>query len=410
MTDRLPRDPMFDGAPAFLAQGYNYISNRCRRLGTDVFETRLAGVPFVCARGADAARTFYGLDPTRAGALPPTMFTLLQDKGSVASLDGEAHGRRKELFLATVGRDALDRLLTETDAEWHAAIERWRRADHVVLLDEAEALLCRAACRWAGVPVGEPEAQARTAEFSAMIDGAGSVGLRNLKGQLLRRRTERWLADQVEAVRAGHLEAPPGTALERFSHWTGADGSPLPSRVAAVELCNVIRPTVAVARYVAFEAMALHRYPDTPTDDPRPFVQEVRRFAPFFPAVAGRVGEGAEWDGVPLPAGRRVLLDLYGTNRDPATWEDPDEFRPERFSNWEGDPFTLIPQGGGDHATGHRCPGEWATIALMEQAVGKLAGELRYDVPPQDLTVSRSRVPTQPESRFVIRNVRPRAA
>ena len=53
------------------------------------------------------------------------------------------------------------------------------------------------------------------------------------------------------------------------------------------------------------------------------------------------------WRDQVIPAGRLVALDIWGTNRDPVAWDDPDAFRPSRFDGWQGDPFTLIPQGAG---------------------------------------------------------------
>ena len=102
-----------------------------------------------------------------------------------------------------------------------------------------------------------------------------------------------------------------------------------------------------------------------------------------------------------------MLLDLFGTDHDARTWDEPEAFRPERFRDWDESPFGFIPQGGGDHATNHRCAGEWVTIALMEQAVGVLARRIRYDVPPQDLTIDERRLPALPKSRVLIENVRP---
>jgi fatty-acid peroxygenase len=85
---------------------------------------------------------------------------------------------------------------------------------------------------------------------------------------------------------------------------------------------------------------------------------------------------------------------------------DPEAFRPERFEEWDGDAFDFIPQGGGDHFTGHRCPGEAPTIELMKVAVRFLEQSMVYEVPPQDLSVSLTRIPAQPKSRFIIRSVR----
>ncbi|HZY64935.1 MAG TPA: cytochrome P450 [Rubrobacteraceae bacterium] len=101
-----------------------------------------------------------------------------------------------------------------------------------------------------------------------------------------------------------------------------------------------------------------------------------------------------------------MLLDLYGTNRDARIWEEPHAFRPERFRDWDGSAFNFIPQGGGDHNNGHRCPGEWITIKLTERPARLLATAVRYDVPEQDLGIDLSRMPAIPRSRFVISNVR----
>ena len=136
------------------------------------------------------------------------------------------------------------------------------------------------------------------------------------------------------------------------------------------------------------------------------FVQEVRRFYPFFLAVGGRVQRAFDWRGHHFAKGAWVLLDIYGTNHDPRIWEEPQTFRPDRFRQWNGSPFNLVPQGGGDFDHGHRCAGEWITIALMKTAVRLLTTGMRYDVPEQDLRIDLSRMPAQPESRFMIRNVR----
>jgi fatty-acid peroxygenase len=174
----------------------------------------------------------------------------------------------------------------------------------------------------------------------------------------------------------------------------------------------VLRPTVAVAYYITFTALALQSHLEAKralldgTCEPLWFVQEVRRSYPFFPFAAARTREEFEWHGYRFPAGRRTFLDLYGSNHDERTWRDPDRFQPERFHDWDGDPFALIPQGGGDTATGHRCPGETVTIELMRAALEVLTQELAYEVPPQDLRLHRSRVPTLPNSRFIMGDVR----
>lgn len=50
--------------------------------------------------------------------------------------------------------------------------------------------------------------------------------------------------------------------LYAIAHHHDLQGNLLNQQIAAVDLLNVIRPTVAVARYVAFSALALQEHPD----------------------------------------------------------------------------------------------------------------------------------------------------
>ncbi|MFC5068048.1 cytochrome P450 [Flaviflagellibacter deserti] len=131
------------------------------------------------------------------------------------------------------------------------------------------------------------------------------------------------------------------------------------------------------------------------------FVQEVRRFYPFFPVIGGRARVESDWRGDKVAEGDWVLLDLYGTNHDARLWQEPDRFKPDRFENWPGDAFSFVAQGAGYVEKSHRCPGEAATIAVMKRAVRVLT-KLDYTVPDQDLSVPLGQVPTKPVSGFVI--------
>ena len=204
-----------------------------------------------------------------------------------------------------------------------------------------------------------------------------------------------------------------GPALERIASHRDRDGQLLDARIAGVELLTLLRTTTAVSWFVADAALALHDHPEWrkrlqagDEADRWLFVQEVRRYFPLFPFLMAEVRTDFEWQGDRFPAGRSVLVDVFGTNHDPRLWKDPETFRPERFREWDGGSFNFIPHGGGDPAQGHRCPGEGITIALMETALDMLTTKIDYDVPRQHLQIRWAPIPTMPASRFVISNVR----
>jgi fatty-acid peroxygenase len=398
IVSSLSRDDAFDSTFRLLADPYRFVAKTCARHGTDVIETRLMLRRAVCAVGADAARMFYEPDRfTRRGALPITALLLLQDRGSAATLNGDAHRHRKRMFMSLMSSQGVSALGDAFSDAWRAQLARWSSVREVVLVRDVPEVLCRAVCAWAGVPLAESEVEERTREFVSMYEGAGAVGPRNWRGQFLRMRNERWARALIERVRRGELKPPTASALRVIADHRELDGAHLTTAHAAVELINILRPTVAVERFITFAALALHEHPDSRAkleSGGEPgyldwFVQEVRRFYPFFPLVGGRALKPFEWRGQHFKKGTWVLLDLYGTDHDSRLWDAPNEFQPERFRGRDASPFSLIPQGGGDHYANHRCAGEWVTIELMKRAVVLLTGAMRYDVPAQDLRTLR---------------------
>lgn len=405
-----PHDRGFDSSLEFLSQGYDFISQRCARYQSDVFQTRLALQPVICTLGEEAAAMFYHRDRfTRRGAVPPTVVRLLQDLGSVQTLDGRVHRHRKQMFMSLMESESIQNLADLMAHYWRDRLPKWQQKNEITLHLEAREILCQAGCHWAGIPLTEQETQQRTREFAAMIHGSGSFGLGSLQGLLLRQRTERWARQIITAVRDDNVTVPEGSAVQIIANHRDLNGKLLDTKVAAVELINLLRPMVAIARWITFAALALHNYPQWQSklpanegNDLEYFVHEVRRYYPFFPAVAGRVCQEFDWRGEHFREGTIVLLDLYGTNRDARIWGQPDTFQPERFQNWNGSAFNFIPQGGGDYLQGHRCPGEWISIELTKVAVNLLVSAIQYEVPEQNLTIDRTKLPAIPQSRMVL--------
>src|SRR5207253_2623883 len=104
-----------------------------------------------------------------------------------------AHRHRKEMFMSLMSRESIQKLMDLMRQEWEVYIAKWEKMDSVVLFDEVQEILCRAACAWAGVPLKEKEVRKRAGDFGFMVDAFGAVGPRNWRGRWARRRTESWI-------------------------------------------------------------------------------------------------------------------------------------------------------------------------------------------------------------------------
>ena len=411
---QMPRDPRLDSSLALLADPYGYIGKQCVELGTDLFEARLLLKRTICMTGPQAAELFYDGDRfQRAGAAPEPLRATLFGNAGVQTLDGPAHRHRKALFMSMMTGDSIAALTRRCNEEWRLAALAWERQARVTLYDALHEPLTKAVCDWAGVPLPETDVRQRTRDLVALFDRAAAKGMGHLRARAARQRSEAWAGGLVDAVRDGRLRPPERSALDLVASHRDADGRLLPTPVAAVELLNVLRPTVAVSVFIVFLAHALHLHPECRLAmlQREPgyatcLVQEVRRHYPFFPAVVALAKHDFEWRGYRLPAGRRVMLDLYGINHDPRAWREPLAFEPGRFREREPGPFEFVPQGGAEPHRQHRCPGEAIAVELMKAAAEFLTLAISYDVPAQDLMLDMARLPALPKAGFVMSGVR----
>jgi len=407
----IPSATGFDSTLALLHNPYGFISDTCRDLGSDLFATRILLKQTICMTGAAAAEVFYTEDRlVRADSMPGRIRKTLLGEGGVQGLDGDAHLHRKQMFMSLMSSERIAALQGMSLHMLDTYVRDWEAADEVILYDEVREMLTRAVCAWAGVLLPDAEVKKRTAQLTALFQDAGAVGPKHWRARRSRQKLERWTSRMILEVRDDTLQPQKQSALHVIATWRDPDGELLPPKVAAVELLNVLRPTVAVSVFIVHAVHALHWYPEwsqrLKSDAAllEPFVQEVRRLYPFFPAVAARVKTAFEWNGYRFPTGCRVLLDLYGTNTDPRSWDAPRDFRPERFQSRIEDPYDFIPQGGGDHHLNHRCPGEWIAISQMKAFCEYFVGSIDYDVPDQDLEIDTKELPPLPKTQMILCN------
>lgn len=432
----MPVDRALDNTLALFADPYGFISSRARRFDSDVFETRLLMRPTLCMTGAAAAELFY--DPgrfQRAGAAPEPLRATLFGKRAVQTLDGPAHRARKALFMEALSPPRVAALARGVGVAWQEAATRWPAAADTQLYPAAQEVLTRAVCAWAGVPLAEADAPRRTAELAALYDDAARGVSAHLHSRRCRHRAEAWLRGEIDRVRA--KSSPPAaarphawpasrangaarpadagtaggaSALHAVALHRDEQGRLLPARTAAVELLNILRPTVAVSVFIVFAAHALLFHPELR----RPlingdrayrerFINEVRRYYPFFPAVMAVVREDFEWKGYLFRRGRRTLLDLYGTNHDARLWKEPSAFNPDRFIDRPPTPFDFIPQGGGQAQTGHRCPGEGVAMAAIDATLDFLLTQAHCTAAPHDERIDMRRLPALPRAAMLVR-------
>jgi fatty-acid peroxygenase len=367
-----------------------------------VFEATLLRRRAVVVRGADGARLFYDASVVqREGAVPAPLAGLLFGRGAVHGTDGAQHAARKRMFLDLLTEDRVAELATTVGRDLERRSARWVGRD-VVIFDELVEVYGAAVLAWAGV-VPEPGTTQRISRrLAAIVDGFGGAGAAYPRAWVARLRMNRWASQLVADARAD-TPARPGSVLAEIATGVGADLNP---RLAGVELLNILRPTVAVAWPGTFLARELVRYPQWrdrvgAPEDGIAFGHEVRRTCPFAPALAGRVHSAAEIDGTRVAPGDYLVLDVPGTNTDPRAWSEAESFLPERFDGVMPDPFAFVPQGGGDPATGHRCPGEPLTVRMLAETARVLAG-VRYD--PNTYTGhDPSRIPTLPMKGLPVR-------
>lgn len=408
-----------DDSPALLTRGYDFGARIWRRArpGARSAPMRLLGDPAALVRGVEGVELFY--DETRIarhGAMPAIVQETLFGHGSVHSLDGAAHRHRKATFVEVAYEDAqVARLTPWLEREWQVERDAWLSGGSRTAYDAAVGAFGRAIMGWAGLP-GTAAAKTRwAARLAQIVDGFGvPYSPEYLMAVVNRLWSDRHARRLIEAVRDGSLRAEDGTALASWATHRSPDGRLLPARLAGIELQNSIRPMVAAARFVAFAAKELHDHPEwreriaAETAErgalvggplATMFAQEVRRTGLFVPMLPGRAIADIEIDGVRVPQGGRVVLDILGTDVDEHSWAHPHRFAPERFSDVEDHESvrTFIPQGGADVATGHRCPGEKLVVAGLSAAIAVLS-DPGLRVLDDGLGVNRRRLPTMPAS------------
>ncbi|MDK4369832.1 cytochrome P450 [Enterococcus faecium] len=397
-------------------KGYNMLEELRHEADAPVVKAKIFNKEAITIYGLSAAKVFY--DPRnfkRKGAMPKLVLKTLFGQGGVQTLDGAAHHHRKNIFMDLMTPERmedyhriLDKNLTQALEAQHGQFE---------LFDLSKMVFFTSICEWAGInlsAISKDEVE-KLAEYQiSMISGTFTSPIDHIKGVENRKKSEKWAQGLIEEARQNPVAGKENVALYAFANATDLDGQLLPLEVAAVELLNIIRPTVALTVWAALMGHALFSRPDlyqqlkndfSTLQDP--FIQEMRRYYPFFPMLPAISLKEVEVDGYRIPEGSWVILDLYGTDHDERTVEAPDSFMIKRYVGKAKDisykeEYEMIAQGGGDFRQMHRCAGEWITLHSLRVFSDQLVNKFEFSVPEQDWTIPFNQFPTYPNSRALL--------
>ncbi|KAH0688522.1 hypothetical protein KY284_019075 [Solanum tuberosum] len=114
-------------------------------------------------------------------------------------------------------------------------------------------------------------------------------------------------------------------------------------------------------------------------------IKESLRLHPPIPLLIPRESiKDVKLLGYHIPAKTEVIINAWSIGRDPLLWENPEEFRPERFLNSDIDVkglnFELIPFGGGRRG----CPGSTFAIMVNELALARIVHKFNLALPKEE--------------------------
>lgn len=122
--------------------------------------------------------------------------------------------------------------------------------------------------------------------------------------------------------------------------------------------------------------------------------ETLRLHAPIPLLIPRESTQDVKLMGYDIPARTQVIINASAIGRDPTLWEEPDEFRPERFLNntidYKGLHFELLPFGAGRRG----CPGIQFAMVVNELALANLVYKFNLALPngikDEDLDMSET--------------------
>ncbi|XP_061349460.1 cytochrome P450 736A117-like [Gastrolobium bilobum] len=111
-------------------------------------------------------------------------------------------------------------------------------------------------------------------------------------------------------------------------------------------------------------------------------IKETLRFHTPAPLLVPRESmQDIKVKGYDIAAGTQVIVNAWAIARDPSWWDQPQEFKPERFLNssidFKGHDFEFVPFGAGRRG----CPGTLFAISVIEMVLANLVHQFDWSLP-----------------------------
>ncbi len=331
-------------------------------------------------------------------------------QNSLILLSGEAHRRTRSIlmppFRGELMRSYVDLIADATKDE----IAALQPGDRLLVGEAAQGITLDVVIR---VVFGVTD-RARRAEYARVTTEllrSGSAPLmlvpwlrREIAGRGpwarlvgFRAQLDRLLSEQIEERRARHQHG--GDVMELILTATDDDGNTLRDDA----LRDQLRTMLAAGHETSSTSLAWALYHIHRDDSIRsrlieelagaatpgeiaalPYlgavIQETLRMHPTVPIVLRRLTGPLTVAGVPCSAGDVVGIALSALHFNPAVWNDPDSFDPDRFLNRRPSPFEYAPFGGGYR----RCIGAAFAQTELAVAIGTILNTVELHAPARE--------------------------
>ncbi|XP_053391660.1 cytochrome P450 4B1-like [Mercenaria mercenaria] len=126
------------------------------------------------------------------------------------------------------------------------------------------------------------------------------------------------------------------------------------------------------------------------------FIKEVMRMYSIVPVIGRSLKEPLTIDGVTLPAGALIEINIHTMNHNPAVWSDHEDFRPDRFSESEPerDPFSFIPFSAGTR----NCIGQNFALNELKVVLSRLVQAFRIELDTSHEVVPQPKLVMRPKN------------